>query len=69
MLHIKLMAKKNVKVLKTKEQTLQYRIFLIPAAIGGLIGWVVSGSLELGVIVVIAVLVGNWIGYSFLKKK
>lgn len=63
------MAKKKVTVLKTKAQTMQYRIFLIPAAVAGLIGWVVSGSLELGVIVVIAVLVGNWIGYSFLKKK
>lgn len=61
------MAKKSSA--KQKNIFEQYRHYLIPSTIGGVIAWFYSGSFELGVIVFIGVWAGNWVGKELLKKK
>lgn len=46
----------------------QYREYIVPSAIGGVIAWFFSASLELGIVVFLAVWVGNWVGRVYLKK-
>ena len=47
----------------------QYKRYIIPSAIAGVIAWFFGRSLELGIVVFIAVWIGNWIGVIVLKKK
>lgn len=56
-------------VVKKKSFWKEYRRFIVPSVLGGVIAWFFSASLMLGVIVFIAVWVGNWIGREYLEKK
>ena len=55
---------------KLKKHQLEVaKLFMVPAVIGGVIAWITSGDVFLGLIICISVLVGNWIGYSLIKKR
>ncbi|MBI2443575.1 MAG: hypothetical protein HYV40_06770 [Candidatus Levybacteria bacterium] len=47
----------------------KHKHYVVPSLVGGVIAWFFSGDFMLGVLVFIAVWVGNWIGYSMLRKK
>lgn len=53
---------------KTSNPIALYQHLIIPSALGGVIAWFFSGSLSLGVIVAVAVWVGNWIGQEIKKN-
>ena len=59
------------KAVRTKKAATQdlYWHFIVPCVIGGAIAWFFSGSMILAVMVLIAVLVGNYVGYEVVKKK
>lgn len=42
--------------------------FIAPCVIGGAIAWVFTGSITLAVIVLFAVLIGNYVGYELVKN-
>lgn len=55
----------NTKRIKKHE----YKHFVVPSVIGWAVTYILSGSFNLAVVVLVAVFIGNWIGYSvFLKK-
>jgi hypothetical protein len=58
----------KAKTTKSKKQFSDYNRFIIPSTLGGVIAWLLSGDLGLGIIVFIAVWIGNWIGFSLKKK-
>lgn len=61
--------KTKVKAAPRQKQSKWMQLF-IPSIIGAFIAWFFSGgSVDMTIIVFIAVLVGNWIGYSMLHKK
>lgn len=47
----------------------KYKYEIVPALIGGVIALLFSGSLELGIMVFLAVLVGSWVGRKMLGEK
>ena len=66
------MARKTPK--KTKSASPQaldpeFTGYLIPSVIGGVIAWVLSGSLGLGVIVFVALMLGNYFGTVYRNHK
>lgn len=62
--------KKVVRIQSPKKESmwLKYREYIIPSAIGAVIAWFFSASIELGVVVFLAVWVGNWVARVYLKK-
>lgn len=71
-MHIIYMAKKVTRVKitsKVKPRGVGYEHYLIPSVIGAVIAWFFSDSFVLGVIVFIAVLIGNYIGFKILQKR
>ena len=69
MLHIIYMAKKQVKAKKSAESFWHtYKQYIVPSLIGGVIAWIFSEDLRLGVMVGITVWIGSWIG-MYLRRK
>lgn len=64
MLHSVYMAKKPVSIVDS-----HHKHVVIPSVIGGGIGWIASGTLAVGVVIFITVLIGNHLGHKFLGKK
>lgn len=62
------MAKRKVVRAKKSTEDLYWH-FIVPSVIGGAIAWFFTGSMILAVMVLIAVLVGNYVGYEVVKKK
>ncbi|MEN9406895.1 MAG: hypothetical protein RLZZ455_111 [Candidatus Parcubacteria bacterium] len=60
------------KKLKAKKQTESfwhvYKQYIVPSLIGGVIAWIFSEDLRLGVMVGITVWIGSWIG-MYLRRK
>ena len=52
-----------------KPKIVGYEHYLIPSVIGGVIAWFFSESMMLGVVVFVAVLVGNYFGFKILTNK
>ncbi len=52
-----------------KNQFAVAKLFIIPALLGGVIAWVASGEIGLGLIICLSFFVGNWIGYALVRKK
>ena len=46
-----------------------FKLFLIPAVIGGIIAGVVTQNFFLGIVTTAGILLGNWLGFYFGKKK
>ncbi|MBP6913408.1 MAG: hypothetical protein KBC00_02235 [Candidatus Levybacteria bacterium] len=62
------MPKKKAKTYSKENLWEKYKIFIIPSLIGGVVAWFFSASFELGVVVFIAVWIGNWIGLQTRSK-
>lgn len=69
------MAKKKVaKKSSSKKSTWddiweKYKYEMVPGMIGGVIALLFSGSLQLGLLVFLAVVVGSWVGHKMLGEK
>ena len=64
------MAKKKRRVVSKSKGTQDlYWHFIVPCVIGGAIAWFFTGSMMLAVMVLLAVLIGNYVGYEIVKKK
>ena len=62
------MGKKRRVTSKRSNKTSEvYWHFIIPCVIGGAIAWFFSGSVTLAVLVLVAVLIGNYVGYKLVK--
>ena len=61
--------KKRAKARSNKNSGEVYWHFIVPCVIGGVVAWIFSGSVVLAVFVLLAVLIGNYVGYELIRKK
>lgn len=65
------MAKKKStkKSTSSKKPAELYWHYVIPCVVGGAIVWFFTGSIQLAIIVLVAVLIGNYVGSKMMGRK
>ncbi len=61
--------KKTPKKIKKESFWEKYKTSIISSSVGGIIALLFSQSLELGIVVFIAVWIGNWVAKYYLDRK
>lgn len=61
--------KKTPKKIKKESFWEKYKSYIVSSSVGGIIALLFSQSLELGIVVFIAVWIGNWVAKYYLDRK